>query len=121
MPGLASAGRLLSQLNLNPAVGRVLALETLDEANTCAHDGFHLMGQALHRRRSAASDLWRCCSHPPDRHSGVHSCLDQDLLRQPLGRAELPDLGSISATEKRARTGASRPAPKTDEISFTIC
>ena len=62
-------------VNLNPAVGRLLAHQTLYESNTCAHDGLHLRGEALHGRRSAASGLWRCCSHPPDRQSGVHSRL----------------------------------------------
>jgi tripartite-type tricarboxylate transporter receptor subunit TctC len=79
-PGAGSSGHLSAELltvkmNLNPAVGRLLALQTLDESNTCAHDGLHLMGEALHGRRSAASGLWRCCSHPPDRQSGGHSRL----------------------------------------------
>ena len=31
---------------------------------------------------------------PPDRQSGGHSRLATGLLRQPLGRAQMPDLGS---------------------------
>ena len=38
-----------SQLNLNPAVGRLLLLEKLDESNTCAHDDLHLMGESAAR------------------------------------------------------------------------
>ena len=35
--------------NLNPAVGRLLPLEKLDESNTCAHDDLHLMGESAAR------------------------------------------------------------------------
>ena len=36
-------------LILNPAVGRLLPLQTLYESNTCAHDDLHLMGESAAR------------------------------------------------------------------------
>ena len=41
--------RAAGPLNLNPAVGRLLPLEKLDESNTCAHDDLHLMGESAAR------------------------------------------------------------------------
>jgi hypothetical protein len=35
---------------------------------------------------------------PPDKQSGGHSRLARDLLRQPLGRAQLPDLRQLKCT-----------------------
>jgi hypothetical protein len=36
-------------LNLNPAIGRLIPQQTLDESNTCAHNDLHLMGESAAR------------------------------------------------------------------------
>jgi len=82
-----------AQLNLNPAVGRLLPLEKLYESTTCAHDDLHLMGESAARPQVCRFRPLALLLAPPGQAVRGHSRLATDLLRQPLVRAQLPDLG----------------------------